>query len=213
MKKLLVFIILVLLLILFRAPLLGAYAKLFTVNNATQGADAMIIMSGNIDTRPRYAAKLYHEGYANRVLLTREKNWEGFASPYVEARNNYAEYFMLKNEVPVEWLPSLHEEGAMSSLDEALDTVAFLKANPNVLHLILVTDAFHSYRVNYLFNKVLKDNGLAYIRLEVAAAPNDVFDESNWFQTELGLTEYFKETVKVPMYWLGLANTTMVVAR
>jgi hypothetical protein len=51
------------------------------------------------------------------------------------------------------------------------------------------------------------------VRLEFAAAPNDIFDETNWYKTEKGLIFYFEETVKTLMYWLGLANTSMVVAR
>jgi len=212
MKKLLFLIIVILLLGIFRGPILTAYANLFRLDTATQGADIMIVLSGNIATRPRHAAKLYDEGYANRVLLTREKNWEGFASPYVEDKNNYAEYYLLKHEVPVEFLPSTHEEGAMSTMDEALDTIDYLKQHTDILHVTLLTDAFHTYRAHYMFKKLFNANGLSYIQLEMAAAPNKLFDQTNWFKTEKGLVEYFKETIKVPMYWMGLANMPAVVA-
>lgn len=209
MKKLLLLIILVLLLYIFHAQLLAAYARLFTVNNATEGADAMIILSGNIDTRPRYAAQLYQQGYAQRVFLTREKNWEGKFSPYVEARNAYAFAELERLGLPVEWLPSTHEDGAMSTMDEALDTVDFLSKNESVQHLILVTDAPHSYRTHYAFQQVLEDNGFGHIRLEMAAAPNDIFDESNWYKTEKGLLYYFSETIKLLFYWANMANTSL----
>ncbi len=212
MKKFLVFVILVLLLVVFRSPLLTGFAKLFRVDNATQGADVMIVLSGNIATRPRYAVELYNDGYANRVFLTVTKNWEGFASPYVEAQNNYAEFYMLKHQVPVEFLPSTHAEGAMSTLDEALDAVAFIKNNPQVLHVIILTDAFHTYRSLYMFRKVFKANGLGHIQLEAAAAPNEIFDETNWYTNEEGLVMYFQELIKTPMYWLGLANNPNIVA-
>ena len=213
MKKLLVFIILLLLLYIFRAQLLSGYARLFTVDTATQGADAMIIMSGNIDTRPAYAAKLYHEGYARRVFLTQEKNWHGHLSPYVEARNAYAELQLLESKVPVEILPTTHDEGGMSSYDEAIDAADFLKKNPGILHLIVVTDMPHTYRTYYAFNKVFQANGLDYIQLEMAAAPNDVFDESNWFTTEKGIMYYLEESIKVLMYWLDLQNPSLVIPR
>jgi uncharacterized SAM-binding protein YcdF (DUF218 family) len=213
MKKFLVFIIIILLLYISRADLLAAYARLFTVNTATEGADAMIIMSGNIDTRPAHAAKLYHEGYAKRVFLTVEKNWHDQLTPYVEARNTYARRFLLDSSVPVEWLPSTHEEGAMSSMDEALDVADFLKNNPDIRHLIIVTDAPHTYRTLYAFNKVFEANGLGHIQLEMAAAPNDVFDESNWYTTEKGLIFYFEEPIKVLFYWVNMANSSLVVPR
>ena len=212
MKKLLVFIILVLLLYIFRGELLTGYARLFTVDTATQGADAMIIMSGNIDTRPEYAAKLYHEGYAKRVFLTQEKNWEGKWSPYVDARNKYAELNLLELKVPVEFLPTMGE-GCMSTFDEAYDAVDFLKKNPDVLHLIVVTDKPHTYRTHYAFRKVMDANGLGHIQLEMAAAPNDVFDETDWYRTEKGILYYFEETIKTVLYWFTMSSTDWVVPR
>ena len=213
MKKILFLIILLLLAYIFRAEILSSYARLFTVNNAIDGADAMIIMSGNIDTRPAYAAELYHKDYAKRVYLTREKNWQGQLSPFVEARNSYARKALLEDGVPVEFLPGRHPEGAMSTLDEVHDVIDFLKQNKEFLHIILVTDAPHSYRTHYIFEKVFRENGLAHIQLEIAAAPNDVFDDSNWYQTEKGLVFYIEETIKVPYYWLNLADKNLVVPR
>ena len=213
MKKFLVFIIVILLLYIFRVDLLSAYARLFTVDTATEGADVMIIMSGNIDTRPAYAAKLFHEGYARRVFLTVEKNWHDELTPYIEARNTYARRQLIASNVPVEWLPSTHAEGAMSSMDEALDVVDFLKKNPDVQHVIIVTDRPHTYRTFYVFNKVFAANGLAHIQLELAAAPTDVFDETDWFTTEKGLIFYFEESIKVLFYWANLANTRLLEPR
>ena len=213
MKKVLTLIILLLMAYIFRGEILTAYARLFTVNNATDGADAMIIMSGNIDTRPAYAAELYHKGYAKRVFLTHEKNWLGDLSPYVEARNLYAHHALLKAEIPVEFLPGRHPEGAMSTLDEVYDVVDFLKQNEKILHIILVTDTPHSYRTHYIFNRIFKENGLGHIQLEVAAAPNDIFNEENWYQTEKGVVFYIEESIKVPFYWLNLADKNLVVPR
>jgi len=212
-RKLLILTIFLAVVFFFRAPLLTAYAKLFTVDDATQGADLMIVLSGNIDLRPKHAAKLYHEGYALKVFLTRERNWHGYASPYVDARNAYAELWMLEQQVPVEYLPTIHEEGAMSTMDEVLDTVAYVKQNPDILHIIVVTDTPHTYRASYAFKKVFRDNGLGHILIQMAAAPAEKFDETNWYTTELGLEYYFDETLKTLMYWIGLANTPMIVAK
>lgn len=210
MKKLLLLIILLLLLYIFRADLLTAYARLFTVNDATQGADVMVIMSGNIDTRPVYAAELYHDGYAQKVFLTTEKNWNGKMSPYVEARNAYAEMQLLELEVPVQILPSTFEEGSMSTFDEAYDVADYLLQNPGEQHLILVTDAPHTYRTRYAFKKVFEEKGLSHIQLEMAAAPNDVFDETNWYTTEKGIIYYLLESVKMLVYWFTLGSTDLV---
>ena len=53
--------------------ILTAYAKFFTVNNATPGADVIVVLSGGKDTRIPHALKLFEEGYAPEILLTDEK--------------------------------------------------------------------------------------------------------------------------------------------
>ena len=56
--------------------ILTAYANFFTVNNATPGADVIVVLSGGKDTRIPHALKLFKEGYAPEILLTDEKKKE-----------------------------------------------------------------------------------------------------------------------------------------
>ena len=106
----------------------------------------------------------------------------------------------------------MQQQDKVDQLDEARLS-AYLKQHPDELHLILVTDAPHTYRTYYAFNKVFEANGLDYVRLEMAAAPNDVFDESNWYTTEKGLLYYIQETIKVLIYWLDMQNSSLVIPR
>ena len=77
MKKWLVFIILFCGVIAVSVSqyrsILTAYAKFFTVNNASPGADAIVVLSGGKVTRIPHALKLFEEGYAPEILLTDEK--------------------------------------------------------------------------------------------------------------------------------------------
>ena len=79
--------------------------------------------------------------------------------------------------------------------------------------MIIVTDRPHTYRTFYTFNKVFEANGLEHIQLEMAAAPTDVFDESNWFTTEKGLVFYFEESIKMLFYWANMANAHLLDPR
>jgi len=54
-------------------PILSSYAEFYTVNNASSGADAIVILSGGQATRIPHALKLFTENYAPRLLLTDEK--------------------------------------------------------------------------------------------------------------------------------------------
>lgn len=67
MKKVFFYILIFLILIVFGIInyypfLLTTYAEFFTVNNATKGADAIVVLSGNIETRFPRAVQLFKEG-------------------------------------------------------------------------------------------------------------------------------------------------------
>ena len=53
--------------------ILKSYAEFFTVNNASSGADAIVVLSGGKATRIPHALKLFAQGYAPLLLLTDEK--------------------------------------------------------------------------------------------------------------------------------------------
>ena len=55
---------------LMHRPLLGLYAELLSVNNASPNADALVVLGGRIVTRFPHALELYQKGYAKKILLT-----------------------------------------------------------------------------------------------------------------------------------------------
>jgi len=99
--------------------------------------------------------------------------------------------------------------GATSTFDEAYDLLAFLKDH-KMKHIILVTDSFHTARAHYAFTKVLKDLGKQKIKIEMAAAKNDIFSESNWWKSERGISAYILEPIKYLFYVFNSSNTTLV---
>ncbi len=52
---------------------LSSYAEFFTVNNASSGADAIVILSGGKATRIPHALKLFADNYAPRIVMTDRK--------------------------------------------------------------------------------------------------------------------------------------------
>ncbi len=94
-------------------------------------------------------------------------------------------------------LPSL-SGGATSTFDEAEDVLLYAKQK-NWKHVIIVTDEFHTRRAYIAFHKVLKGSSVV---IEVAGAPNEVFNEFNWWKKDLGILCYLSELIKLPVYWL-----------
>ncbi len=178
---------------------LTQYAHFFTIKNGTKGADALVMLGGNLFTRMPYAVQLHKEGYAKELLITDESKRmvaEEFKDMVKRPADRAKRILkIMKADVPYRVVPSL-KGGATSTFDEAYDLLKFSQEH-NLKHLILVTDAFHSRRALYAFEKVLDGSG---IRVEAMGAPNILFDESNWWTVDLGITTYVLEGIKYLVY-------------
>ena len=166
-RKILISLIVVFILLLSQYKLLfTSYAHFFTVDNATVGADAIVILSGGIMTRIPHAIRLYSKGYGKRVLLTNERPRNLKLSKYFPSDLQAANKMSDALNIPVNFdeVPSL-KNGATSTLDEAHDLLAFSNKE-GLKHLIIVTDSFHTRRSMYAFKKVFRDSN---IKLEVSA--------------------------------------------
>jgi len=196
------------LLFLFSTTFLRSYAGLFRIDNATKGADCILILSGNEKTRPYQAAKLIQEGYSDKLYHTDQKQWiskhqDILGHPFDKAQEILATYNLSADIIPST------KEGATSTFDEAYDFVQFLRVNP-MKHIILVTDTFHTARAHYAFRKVLDQNGHKGLGIEMSAAPNDIFDESNWWKSEKGISAYILEPFKYLFYLFNNSNATTI---
>jgi len=193
----------------YSTPLLTAYARLFEINDASKGADALIVLGGGVQTRPDYAARLMREGYAPDLLVTSPRplntvHPEIFPSETEQAVKVFATYGLTPGVVP-----SL-KGGATSTFDEAYDLAAFIKKRP-MRRIIIVTDAFHTSRAAYAFYKVFAAEGLGNVVIETAAAPNPIFSAENWWRTERGFSTYLLEPLKYLYYRFNTANTTQLI--
>ena len=208
MKKLLLFLILLTfsaVAVVTQYPsLLTRYALLFSVNSATRGANALVVLAGGIITRLPYAIELYQKGYAPRIILTQARHpnqrfkqiWgnEWSIAPAVIRALNTKVYLV--------YLPSLKKGGVTSTFDEAYDLRDYCQKN-KFHHLIIVTDMYHTRRALLAFEKVMAGTG---IQVEAAGAPNDIFSESNWWQTDTGISAYIMEGIKYAVYFMTDKN-------
>jgi hypothetical protein len=49
------------------------------------------------------------------------------------------------------------------------------------------------------FSKVFEGS---QIEVQIAGAPNEIFDAMNWWKSDSGILAYFSESIKYPIYWL-----------
>jgi len=187
--------------------ILTAYAKFFTVNNATPGADVIVVLSGGKYTRIPHALKLFEERYAPEILLTDEKKRNIRFSHLFSTNEMIAQAMIeeLEMSVPVSTIQS-QKDGATSTFDEAYDLLK-LSENKRYRHLILVTDAFHTRRAYHAFQTVFEDTE---IKIEMSAASNEIFNVNNWWTSDQGISAYVLESIKYPVYLMSSRNVTFI---
>ena len=184
--------------------LLKGYARFFTIDNATSGMEAtIVILSGNWKTRIPKALELYAAGYGTRLLLTTERSWN-FKINLIEMTQEQAAKKIAKIlgiQTKFESVRSL-KGGATSTFDEAYDLLAFCNKE-NLRHIIIVTDFYHTRRALFAFKKVFKGSN---IKVEVSAAPNEVYNEENWWLSDRGIANYILEPFKLAVYLFSNQN-------
>ena len=208
-RKIIVSLILVAVLLLSQYEvLLKGYARFFTIDNATSGMEAtIVILSGNPVTRIPKALELYTAGYGTRLLLTNERRGNFKASQIFLTQEQEGQEIAKIFNVPAKFgrVPSL-KGGATSTFDEAYDLLAFCNKE-NLRHIIIVTDSYHTRRALFAFKKVFKGSN---IKVEVSAAPNEIFNEENWWFSDWGILSYVTEPIKFVAYLLYEQNVSFI---
>ncbi len=213
MKKFIIFLGIMVLLgavcISQRQFFLTQYAYLFTVNNATKGADALVVLSGGMMTRLPYAIELYQQQYAPLILFTEERKrivspqLQSLVGSNIATAKNIMEALGAKVKFTV--VPS-SKGGATSTFDEAYDLLQYSRQH-GFQRLIIISDAFHTRRAFYAFEKIFEKSG---IQIEAMGAPNAIFDETNWWQSDVGISTYVLEGIKYIVYRFTDQNVSFV---
>jgi uncharacterized SAM-binding protein YcdF (DUF218 family) len=212
MKKVLIIVTIILLIIVGALTqyqrVLIRYASFFSIHNASKGADALVVLAGGIITRLPYAIKLYQQGYAARIILTQQRH------PYPRLKHLWGDDWNIAKEITqslnitvhLVYLPSLKTGGVTSTFDEAYDIKQY-SVQQHFKHIIIVTDSYHTRRSLYAFKKVMQETG---IRLEAAGTENDLFNASNWWQSDAGISAYVLEGIKYVAYHLSDRNVSFL---
>ena len=200
LRKLLIVFSLLLLtggsLYLFRAPILSSFATFLIVEDSLQKADAIFILSGGGYDRGNEAAKIFEKGFAPKIICTGGNAMNElcvFDIDTLESDMAQANLFQLgiSDSVIV-----MIREGT-STKEEAKIIFDYCKQN-NFKRIIIVSSKLHTYRVNNVFRKKLKDAGVDLI---IRGAPSSRLSEMEWWKTEDGLIAINNEWLKTFYYW------------
>ena len=194
------------------ATLLESYAAWFRKDNANPGADAIVLLSNPNLHRLQHALMLGKDGYAPLILVTTTPTPVSDLDLDLEfpTKMEWVEAVakQMKVETLIMSLPSLGD-GARSTFDEAYDALAWSKQR-NYQRIIVVTNAFHSRRAHYAFEKVFDGSG---ITVEIGAGTDPHFSQANWWKIDSGLAAYLTEPLKFIAYVIFDQSPTLVVNR
>lgn len=194
----------ILILFLFYKTILPWYAEQLYVNNATKGADAIVLLGGGPLTRVDKVLDLYRDAYAPLVLITDLSEQPSRHYPEIIKTQEELSKAVFEREGVRYSQVQNNKGGATSTFDEAWDVARFCREN-GFNRIIIVTDAFHSARATYAFQKVFKKSAIPTI-VETAAAQSIEKIKENWWKREKSLVTYFLEGLKFIYYRLNDRN-------
>jgi uncharacterized SAM-binding protein YcdF (DUF218 family) len=177
----------------FRGPILIAIGKWFVVDEPAVAGDFIYLLNGDEHTRPFHAAQLYAQGLAPRIVVAREEPRRAEAMGLAPNGTAVSVEVMRRLGVPDSAITVIPVPGGVTSThDEGEVLLAYLKEHP-AKRVLVVTSMFHTRRAQWTFGRVLGDFP---VDVRMVAAPDERFDETNWWQHEQGLLRYNEEIVK-----------------
>jgi uncharacterized SAM-binding protein YcdF (DUF218 family) len=167
-------------------------------NDGPYRGDAMVILMGSVADRVLEASDLYHEGYADRVLIAEEgmgpvellrKRGATLITNSTQARNVAIELGVPGDSILI--LPG----NAQSTLMEARIIADYLHQNPQIDTLLLVTAPPHTRRAGWIFEKTMKKSDLK-VTIICKPAKYHQFKGKGWYKrkedTQSVMYEYLK---------------------
>lgn len=180
--------------------LLTAVGRYLVTEHPLAKADLVLVLSGEPFLRVPEAARVYHEGFAPKILLTNERKERG-----TEELLRHGIRFLDHQETALTILEALRvprsailtiEERADSTRAEMLTVARFLNSHP-VKRLIIVTSKSHTTRAYKIFATGLGPG----IHLIMHPVPNDPFDPTSWWHDRTDSKAVLHEYEALADFW------------
>ncbi len=169
-------------------------------------ADLIYVLGGDYITRIPYAASLYAEGWAPKVVIPREN----MGQQHRDAHNRQ-EHFTdaslrilrekgLPSSALMEWAV---REGVQSTADELRALAVYSETFPEVTRVLVITSQYHTRRVSYTASRMLPGR----VECIVLGTPGSEGGIEDWWKRpgsrQTVIDEYRKLLYYLPRYILG----------
>ena len=167
--------------------------------NLPEHADALVILMGNFPERILQAVDVYDKDLANRMIIVYES-----MGPYRELESRGASIVRTTEQardgavalgVPADSIIMLPGD-ARSTLDEAIAVRDYLKLNPSLDTLILVSSPAHMRRAYMIFGAALRNSPQ---KIFVGCSPSSYsdFNPGKWWRRKEDVQSVLSEYVKI----------------
>jgi uncharacterized SAM-binding protein YcdF (DUF218 family) len=180
--------------------LAGGFANLLIVSYPREQAAAIVVLSGSsrIAERNHFAAKLFRDGRAPRIILTNDNQQLGWDKK--EERNpfsyEWARRILQADGVPADRIEVLAPP--VTGTHEELQLVRDSIDSRQTRSLLLVTSAYHSRRTWWTAQRVFKDTGIELGLM----TPAQTLSPWSWWLHRSGWTMVAGEYLKLGYYWV-----------
>ena len=164
--------------------------------------DAIIIMNGNISTRPFRAAELYKQRPAP-IIIARLADTEEVRMGVIPNISEATRSLLEKLGIPSQDIHLLNSERWVSGTwGEAIMLCKCIREN-GYKNITIVTDAFHTRRAAWTFRKIMQNNDVQF-SCHITHYSKNL--ESQWWRSEFGLIQVINEYLKF-IHYRRLAKT------
>ena len=204
-KKIKFFLFLFLALVLARFLVVPYMGSWLVKDDATQPADAMVILMGSVSDRVQEAFDVYEDGYTQLVILPEPRRGDnalqqekGIRIPInIDIAHNVLLELGVRNEHIIV-LPF----GTSSTKDEAVAVRTYLENHSDIRSVILVTSASHSRRASMIFRREFRklDHDV-----EIISRPSrySFFQARRWYRDRQSTKAVLHEYISTAAWFLG----------
>ncbi len=171
------------------------------VDDPLRKADAVAVLSGGMPSRALEAARVYKQGYANRVWLTHSTEpaatLETLSIHYI-GEESYDKQILMHEGVPENVIQVL-DPPIVNTADE-MKTIGQALRNVNPHAVIIVTSKVHTRRAKVLWNHISAHDGVAMVH----GVSDDSFDPGHWWRSTTDALDVVRELLGLANAWAGL---------
>ncbi len=181
----------------FRGRLFPVAASYLDVGGRPRTSEFVMVLPGDLKTRPFVAAGMVRHGLARTVIVPTSEPSPLVQDSIIPSHDEAVRRILNIRGVSNDQIILLQVETG-STWNDAESLRDFLVDHQSA-EVAIVSSDYHTRRTRWVFRRVLKER---YDDVYFVSAPTDYIPPQHWWQSEIGLRTYLAEYSKLLVYWV-----------